>query len=379
MLLWLTIALLTAAASLAVLVPLASRRGEMAEGAAHDLEVYKDQLAEIDRDAARGLIGASEAEQARAEIGRRILRIAGEASPDASAAPARGVRAVAAIAVLAVPLLSWGIYAGLGSPEITDQPLHARLSKDPSDSTAEELVRRAEEHLRANPSDGRGWDVLAPIYLRMNRPTESATAYRNAMRILGATARRESGLGEALVAEAGGVVSSEAVDAFERALRYEPADPKARFFLASAMAQEGRLEEAADAWRQLASDMPSDSPWQGAVAAALEQSGDMRSEQGEGLPGPTREDIEAASELDAEGRAQMIEGMVARLDDRLRENPGDLEGWQRLVRSYLVLGRKDDAAAALERGAAALAAENDAAAAKALRQFAAGLGVQTTD
>ncbi|WP_157015096.1 c-type cytochrome biogenesis protein CcmI [Mesorhizobium xinjiangense] len=375
MLLWLTIAFLTAAASLAVLLPLASRRGELAGATEHDLEVYKDQLAELERDAARGLIGGEEAEQAKAEIGRRILRIAGGTQAVDGVQGARRTRVIAAAAVLAVPLLSWGLYAVLGSPDLADQPLQARMSKDPSDSTADELVRRAEEHLRANPSDGRGWDVLAPIYLRMNRPAESVTAYRNAMRLLGATARRESGLGEALVADAGGVVTAEAAEAFERALQHDRADPKSRFFLASAMAQEGRLDEAADAWRRLARDMPQDSPWQGVVAAALEQAGEMTAAQDETMPGPTREDIEAASDLDVEGRAEMIEGMVARLDARLRENPADLEGWQRLVRSYLVLGRKDDALAALERGIAALGAEGGDAA-ETLRNFAAQQGLQ---
>ena len=130
-------------------------------------------------------------------------------------------RAVGMAAVLALPLIAWGFYVALGSPHLPSQPLAERLAKNPSEGTVEELVARAEAHLAANPEDGRGWDVLAPVYLRLGRPGDAVTAYRNAIMINGASAERESGLGEAIVAAADGMVSSEAQAAFERALALE--------------------------------------------------------------------------------------------------------------------------------------------------------------
>ncbi|TGV94001.1 c-type cytochrome biogenesis protein CcmI, partial [Mesorhizobium sp. M2D.F.Ca.ET.145.01.1.1] len=123
----------------------------------HDLEVYRDQLAELDRDAARGLIRPAEAAEARAEIARRILRlgnadITGKTSGRAASVTAR---LVATVAVLAVPLVSWGFYSQIGSPDLPSQPLSERLAKNPADSSVDELVARAEAHLAANPSDGR--------------------------------------------------------------------------------------------------------------------------------------------------------------------------------------------------------------------------------
>src|SRR5882757_4303330 len=156
MLFWVIAAILTLGASLAVLLPLAGgAKGASARGD-HDLEVYRDQLSELDRDMARGLIRPAEAEEARAEIARRILRLdnTGPADKDAVRQPSIATRLVATAAVLVVPLVSWGLYSQLGSPDLPSQPLAERLAKNPADSSVDELVARAEAHLAANPSDG---------------------------------------------------------------------------------------------------------------------------------------------------------------------------------------------------------------------------------
>ncbi|PSM18135.1 c-type cytochrome biogenesis protein CcmI [Nitratireductor sp. StC3] len=371
MVFWLFLALLTIAASLAVLLPLARRPQTHVPASAHDLEVYRDQLAEIERDRQRGLIGESEAEEARAEIGRRMIKLEA-AGTEGSARASRFLPIVAAGAVLGVPLLSWGVYATIGSPDLPAQPLAQRLEKDPRDNTLDELVARAEGHIRANPEDGRGWNVLAPIYLRLNRPEDAVIAYRNAIRLLGSDAARETGLGEALFAEAGGIVTKESAEAFRRALEAGGNDnPKARFYLATAQAQEGRLEEAVAGLTALMGDLPQASPWRGVVGQAL-----ARAQAELGAPvagGPSSDDVAAAAQMNAEDRAAMIETMVASLDERLRDNPADADGWRRLVRSYSVLGRKDDARQALERGLKALGADSEAG--QELRDFAGTLGL----
>lgn len=377
MLFWIVAALLTFGASLAVLLPLASR-SKVDSADAHDLEVYRDQLAEIDRDSARGLIGEAEAGEARAEIGRRILRLG--ASGHSASAPrfASAGRMLGAAAVLAVPLVSWGIYATIGSPGIPSQPLEQRLAQDPSQSSVEELVARAEAHLAANPSDGRGWDVLAPIYLRTGRAAEAVTAYRNAIRLEGATADREAGLGEGIMSAAGGMVSAEAQEAFERALVLEEGHAKARYYLAVALAQEGKIAEAQAAWRAMADGLPEGSPWREAVEQAIAAAGSrIAAGQSGASSGPSQQDIDQAADMPAADRTAMIESMVAGLDEKLRQNPNDPEGWSRLVRSYMVLGKPDLAKDALERGLKALGPGTDAG--RKLTEFAATLGVATTE
>ena len=283
--------------------------------------------------------------------------------------------------MLAVPLLGWGAYAVLGSPNIPDQRLESRLAKNPAESSLEELVTRAEQHLRENPEDGRGWEVLAPIYLRMGRSEEAAVAFRNAIRLNGPSAAREAGLGEALTSASGGMVTTEAQAAFERALAIEPNDPRPNFFLALGLAQEGRAGEAREIWARMAERLPQDSPWRGAAEQAaarvsgVEQAPSTAAVNGDPA-GPSREDMEAAAEMTPGDRAAMIEGMVAQLDARLRDNPTDALGWQRLVQSYQVLGRADDAREALARGVEGLGAGTPAA--DELVRFAEALGITET-
>jgi len=371
MLFWLIAALLTLGASLAALLPLSSKDGGVDDASrAPDLDIYRDQLGEIGRDQARGLIGEAEAEEARAEIGRRILKLDREPA-ERKAARAGPRKIFAAATVLAVPILSWGIYANLGSPHLPSQPLEARLSKDPAQSTPEELLARAERRLRERPDDGAGWDAIAPAYLQMGRFSEAAQSFGNAIRLLGSTAPREAGLGEALTGQAQGKVLPEARDAFERALALDPQNGLARFRLAQAQAQDGDLAAALAEWRRLQADLPEDSPWRPVVAEAIARG--ERQADATDAAGPAEAQVGAASAMSDDDRSVMIEGMVASLDARLREEPGDAEGWMKLVRSYAVLGRAEQAQDALLRGTEALGADSEGA--RKLAALAERLGV----
>ncbi|MER9371105.1 c-type cytochrome biogenesis protein CcmI [Mesorhizobium sp. M0491] len=354
---------------MAVLLPLAGGMKGIAPAGDHDLEVYRDQLAELDRDVGRGLIRAIDAGEARAEIGRRILRLGPAAQPGADNAQlSLAAKLIATVAVLAVPLVSWGLYGALGSPDLPSQPLAERLGKNPAATSVDELVARAEAHLAAKPLDGKGWDVLAPVYVRMQRFPDAVIAYRNAIRLDGESASRETGLGEAVAGAAGGVVSAEAQEAFEAALKMDPEDPKARFYLAMALAQEGRTAEAATALQGMQATLPAGSPWSIAVARALAEKEAMPP-----VPGSTTAAIDAAQSMPPQDRQAMIETMVVGLDEKLRQNPRDGEGWMKLVRSYVVLGKTGQARDALNRSIAVFGVDSDEA--RKFTAFAASLGV----
>lgn len=376
MLFWIIAALLTFGASFAILLPLA-RKAETETGS-HDMEVYRDQLAEVDRDVARKLIAREEAEQARAEIGRRIIRIDAEHRKAASAPVSKPARWLGALAVLAVPLISWGVYGSIGSPSVPSQPLAARLAEEPRDNSVEELVGRAEAHLASNPDDARGWEVLAPIYMRIGRFGDAVTAYRNTIRLAGATAAREAGLGEAIVNEGGGLVSADAQAAFERALLIEKDFPKARYYLAMALAQEGKHAEAVEAWQQMRQIVPADSPWQAAAQEAIAATQQRSASAPQNAaPGPSNDDIEAAENLSGADRTAMIEQMVASLDQKLRRDAADPDGWMRLIRSYMVLGKPDEARDALKRSLAALGADSEGG--RKVAAFASTLNLVATE
>jgi cytochrome c-type biogenesis protein CcmH len=205
-----------------------------------------------------------------------------------------------------------------------------------------------EAHLARNPGDGAGWEVVAPVYMRLGRFDDAVVARKKALVLNGETATREADLGEAETAAANGVVTAEAKAAFERAVADDAHEVKARYFLGLAAEQDGRNEEAAAAWRALLAEAPAGAPWIEFVREALARlAGTPVAETG-----PSANDVVAASSMSDEQRRDMVQGMVARLADRLHNNGADVEGWLRLVRAYVVLGDRDkarDAAADAKR------------------------------
>ncbi|MBS7541990.1 c-type cytochrome biogenesis protein CcmI [Ancylobacter oerskovii] len=357
MLLWLAISLMTGAAIMAVLWPLRSRAGDGVSDGQADLAVYRDQLAEIERDRASGLIGAAESEAARNEVARRILRVAGaEAAERAAGGADRRRRVAAVVALIGVPLFAGGLYFALGSPQLDGQPLAARLDAQPSGADVAILVRRVEEHLATNPDDGRGYEVIAPVYMRLGRYEDAARAWQNAIRLDGSDVRRQNGLGEALLAQSGGVVTAEAKAAFEAAQAADAKDPRARYFLGLAAEQDGRPQDAAAIWSALAADTPADAPWQPMLAAALARVGAPAAP----APGPSAEDVAASQQMSAQDRDAMIRGMVDRLSQRLAEKGDDLDGWLRLMRAWNVLGEGAKARDAAAKARVQFAADGQA-------------------
>ncbi len=366
MVFWFFIIALTASAVLAVLLPLAGRSDTSGVGAAHDREVYLDQLAELQRERDEGRIGAEEAEAARTEIARRLLAVDAAVQPAVTPGRSGFRRKVAALVALVVlPLVSIVTYNRLGSPHLPALPLQARLTAPESGQDIRALVAKVEKHLADNPEDGQGWEVLGPVYMRLERPRDAMNAFANAVRLLGATSEREASLGEATVAAEGGIVTRSARQAFERALKLDPQSVRARFYLALAYEQEGDSAKAAESFRALLADAPPDAPWRPFAEQALARVDGS-------TPGPTREQVAAAEDMSESDRRQMIEGMVAGLAERLEREPADPEGWVRLVRAYMVLERRDDALAAAGK---ALETMDDPAARKSVRAAFESMGL----
>lgn len=359
MTLWIFFAVLTAIAALFVLVPLqrGGRSTLASSEAAAGEAVYKAQLNELEKDLARGVIDEMAAKAARTEVARRLIALRKESSPGGAAAGTVGGRRkiVMALALLAVPAATLGIYLATGSPFYADQPLAARLNAPAETLPVSQMVARVEQHLAQNPSDGRGWAVLAPVYLSLDRPEDSARAYSNAIRLIGGSEELESGLGEALVVAARGVVTAEAKAAFDRAVALSPDAVKPRFFLALALGQDGRKDEAIKAWTQLLAGADESEPW---VSVARQE---LAAVEGRvppaGLPGPAADDVQAASEMSVQDRQAMIQSMVDGLESRLNTEGGSMDEWERLIRSKTVLGAREAAGESLEKARKAMALE----------------------
>jgi cytochrome c-type biogenesis protein CcmH len=373
MALWFVLSLMTATAIFAVLWPLSRRPKTNAD--ASDVAVYRDQFAEVDRDLAGGQIQLAEAAAAKTEVARRLIAAADASRACNKPAPAEQTwrrRAVVLAVLVLLPLGAAALYAAMGSPMLPDHAVALRGGSS-SDQSIDRLVVQVEQHLATHPEDGRGWEVIAPVYLGMGRFGDVVRARRNALRLNGETADRAASLGEALVFAANGVVTADAKASFERAIALDEGHVLARYYLGVAAEQEGDKTGAASSWRALLASAPAGAPWAGFVQGAIDRV-EGRGAAKQASSGPSEEQLAAAADLGPEQRNAMVLGMVERLAERLRHDGSDVEAWVRLVRSYLVLGKPQNARAAAVDGRRALAGEPEK-----LRRFddvLRGLGVE---
>lgn len=357
MAIWLIFALMTGLAIVAVLWPL-SRRIHTPLGQVDERRFYEQRIAEIDRDARTGYIGPAEADSARAEAARRLLRERrnsnGELADGESEYALRRRRAASAIALSTIPLITLAIYGAKGSPDIKSVPIEARLAAPVANLSPSELVVRMERHLAANPADGAGWALLAPVYQRVGRPEDAVKAWANVLRLEGETPARLSAYGEALVANNNGMVDALARELFERAAKADPSAAMAKFYLAVAMAQDGNVAGARSAFEALLAGAPADATWRGAVEARIAGLPATAPTGSTGVGGDADQVATARQDRardiinappDAQKRA--IAGMVETLAGRLKANPDDPDGWRMLIRSYAMLGQKEAAKTAL--------------------------------
>jgi cytochrome c-type biogenesis protein CcmH len=361
-----------------LLRPLARASGNADEVTAaregFDAAVYRDQLAEVDADRARGLIGEAEAEAARIEIARRLLATDGKsrASEGTSREGAASRAALIGVTVL-LPLLALGFYLAYGSPGLPDQPLVSRLQDPANEQNIAALVARVEARLREHPEDGEGWDVIAPVYLGWRHYDDAANAYEQAIRLLGESPARLSGFGQALVLKNDGVVTEDARAALERAVALDKTLLEPRILLAIANEQDGKFAEAVESWRALLETADANAPWRQMVEQRIAFAEAKR--DGKPLPQPSEQDVAAAEAMSPDERQAMIENMVAGLAARLETQGDDLPGWLKLVRAYTVLDRKDEATKALARAKSQFTGNE--AAIRELDALAAELGLKS--
>ena len=343
MLLWVTFAIMTAAALGALLWPLYRRGAPDAGQREAELAVYRDQLAEIDRDAARGLIEAREAEAARNEVARRMLAAATTPKAASPSASPGARRAALLSALLGIPVVALSTYLAFGRPDLPGLPQSERMATALERGDLAAMVAQVEAHLAANPGDAQGWLVLAPAYRGMGRYGQAAEAYARSLDLAPATADLLADYGETLVLAEEGLVTATARRAFEQALALDARHATARFYSALADRQDGNHEEALATWRAMLEDAPADAPWRPAVEqqmASLER-------EPPAAPPLSEADIAKAEELEGEDQQAMIRGMVDGLAQRLERERGDVADWLKLARARMVLGEREAAEAAL--------------------------------
>ena len=359
-----------AVAALFVLALLRAR-SDVQSAAAFDLKVYRDQLAEIDRDLTRGTLPADEADRLRTEVSRRLLD-ADRAAQATAPSTSRGGFAIAATLILALIGGAFWAYTRLGAPGYPDLPLAARFAMSeemranrPSQAEMEataslptpitpdaqfaELMAKLRTAVAARPDDAQGLELLASNEARLGNLTAARVAMESLLRVKGDTATSDdhAALAELMIMATGGLVSPEAEAALTQALTLDPTNPTARYYYGLMAAQVARFDRTFALWKPLLDQGPADAPWIAPIRAQID---DVAARAGveftlpDPAPGPDAEALAAAQDMSPEDRQAMIEGMVAQLGDRLATEGGTVEEWARLITSLATLNRKDEAA-----------------------------------
>jgi cytochrome c-type biogenesis protein CcmH len=409
MTLWLVLTIMTSVAAVLVSAPFIRRFDRPQAGVAGDIEVYRDQLKEVENELRQGLIDDAQAEAARIEIKKRALaadRVEQPALPKLS----QDERNFAVMGVTGIVVLgAVGLYAATGHPDLpSTRGAAARatsaFAQDPSilESLAgtiqspadedrglqrlqtglppvDEMIRRLAARLVQNPNDAAGWRTLGWSYASIGHFSEAAEAYAKVIELSPGAAEIRSARIEVLVKSADGVVTADVRNAIEETLRVDPKDARARFFEGLAKEQDGDKTSALAEWTELLKDVNSDEPWvaelknriselerdlgvdaarptpskPGAAGGLLEALRTSRGPQQMSRAierGPSQEDVRAAEAMLPADRAAMIQGMVDGLASRLEQSPRDADGWIKLIRSRVVLGETELAKRALARG-----------------------------
>lgn len=389
MILWAVLTLMVALAVVGVTIPLVRRHQARGDAA---LAVFRDQLADLDTQVANGAVAPEEAEGLRTEIRKRLL-----AEDRHAMSPARPLAAASygiALGLAAiVALAATGLYALMGRPDLAERPMAempapASTRAEPSAADVDSMIAQLKGKIDGNPGDPEGWRMLGWSYMQTGRGGEAADAYRRAVQLRPDEPSYLSALGEALVQAASGTVSPEARAIFAKVNKVDPAEPRARYFLALAKGQSGDRRGALDDFVALLNSAPADAPWAPELrpiveANARELGVDLTGKlkpatapapaAAPAAPMPSADQVRAAQSMNPNDRQAMIRGMVEGLAARLKTTPRDLEGWQRLMRARMVLNDAAGAAAAYRDARAAF--PGDTPESRALAAAAKDLGI----
>jgi len=389
--LWMILTLMTVLAAVGLAIPLV-RRHDAARAPRNDtLGVLKDQLGEIETQAATGVLAEPEADALKSDLKRRVLAEGRRPEPQARPLNERTLLYLALGTVAIVTLAGTGLYLKMGRPDVAASPTAGAQSAAATDPNAPHgdagaVIAQLETQMQQHPDNAEGWRMLGWSYMQTGRNAEAATAYGKAAAIDPKNAEYLSAQGEATVLASGGTVTPDAQTAFRKAVAADPADPRARYYLGVARDQSGDHEGAVNAWIALLKSAPPDAPWAGEVRGFLEKAAAQNKISLAGrLPplatgpvdagprGPSQAQMAAAQTMSEGDRQQMIQGMVGGLAARLKQNPKDVAGWQQLIRARMVLGQTSEAQAALREANRAFAGSPGDQ--QTLRQAAQQLGV----
>jgi cytochrome c-type biogenesis protein CcmH len=339
------LATLTILAASAFWLLRAGAKGLAQEGDRADIEVYADQVGEIDRDLAQGRISPSEADAGRLEIGRRLVK----ARDRVLTTGTRLNKRVLAFVTLGVVGATAGFYVAAGSPNMADMPFATRerelLSRDPASLSQDEILVLLQERARANPQDPLPHMLMGQVMMTAGRDQDALRAFQ-------AVLRRTPTNAEA-IAEAAGVlirlndkkIGPDAQQALDAALKINPNSPAARYYQGYFLWHKDQKAEAIEVWSK-AYDALADKPEGQALIAARAAELMSALERGPG----SQQGLAPMQNVDSADQSAMIGAMIGARRSRLEANPNDVALRLSVVRVLVMSGQSEEARKLLLQG-----------------------------
>ena len=363
---WIISAFVLLATLIAIVRPILRARSNSSDE--YNTIVYHDQLNEIERDIKRGLLSLPDGEALKAEIEKRIednkknIKVGFENNSKKTSS--RLPRAMAIVVVGTIPIISYGLYFHLGSPEKPDLPYSERQfssSVKTVDTGMDRLVRDLRDRLDQNPNQLKGWILLGKSLVSLKLYSDASNAFKRASKIEPNRSDIAASVAETSFMAQGGEFNQEVRYFFKLAQKINPREHKALYYLGLDSFMEKEYSTAIQYWVDLISISPVGAPWLDSVRGRLImaskasklkissfvsrlKSQRLNDNQQNPESGPTQEDIKNANDMSEKERENFIRSMVDRLAERLKSEPNDLNGWRRLARAYRVLGEKQKAA-----------------------------------
>lgn len=367
-----------------LLIPFMRLGTGLSGGSSAAIRNARQQMEELQREADAGMIGEGEVLLARREIEARVLAAAKEGETTVINGSDKVRLIGVGIVVGWVTVGSAVLYTFVGSPTLPgSRPTAAMQALPPATQpvtpvvsgasqtvgSVDDMITKLSTRLAETPDDAEGWRMLGWSYFQTENYFGAVNAYAKAVELDATDPVILSVYGEAVVRSEEGQVSDRALGIFHQALALDPSDPRARFFQGMALEQRGDPKGAVTLWLEILETAPRDADWApglrdriselaptaGIDLAAQPEWQNARDPAAaaakDQFRGPSPDEVAAAEQLSAVDRQAMILGMVEGLASRLEDDPNDIEGWARLIRSYTVMNDMAAAKGALDRAA----------------------------
>ena len=349
MLFWFLLILMVVAAMGFVFLPVLRSNVSFRDEVGSEQTLYEARISEIEKDLELGRLDTVSAEAAKTEEARRLIKTLENSK---SLSVSSGNRMIIIFAALFLPALSIPVYLNIGTIEATS-PIQLASQNDAEQPTMEELLVIAEKQLAKDPDDIRGWKAIVPVYMRLQRYDDAEKAYNNIIRVEGRKPETLMRLADVYIEKNQGQIDEQARSIIAEVLVADANNANAKFYSGMVQLQQNNLDEARRIWQGMVDNSKGTENWLPTLKARIKELDALENQPNlevqNSLPQPDSDTLEAAQDMTPKEREIMINQMVSGLDERLRDDPDDKQGWERLINAYMVLGRKEDALDAIQR------------------------------